>query len=284
MLITTQEINSFNPKILFILHYISNNNDIPLAYYHAHDFVEFSIVTSGQTHYNIKGSHYTLEKNDVMIFNPGIHHQELITPDTVCTQLHIGIANLNIDRMSPNYMRALDGAPILSVKKYNEEFTQCYNEIVKEQRLRQLGHSFVLKSLVMKLIIILYREMDRCSSPPFHQADQLISNDKKVIVQSLIDYMSYYYMEDISLSYLSTVMHISPAYISKIFKEETGSSPIQYLIEIRLEKAKSLLVSSSLPIQEIAEAVGYKDAYYFSKLFKKYYDLSPSAYRNKLHV
>jgi len=284
MLITAEEINSFNPKILFILHYIFNKGDIPKTHYHAHDFVEFSIVTSGQIDYNIEGSHYTLKKNDVMIFNPGVHHQELINPATVCTQLHIGIANLNIDCMAPNFMRSLDGAPILSVEKYTEEFTQCYNEIVKEHRLRQLGHSFVLKSLVMKLIIILYREMDRCSSPPFHQADQLISNDRKVIVQSLIDYISYYYMNDISLEYLSSIMHISPAYISKIFKEETGSSPIQYLIQIRLEKAKSLLGSSSLPIREIANTVGYKDAYYFSKLFKKNYDLSPSAYRNKLHA
>ena len=284
MLITIKDINSFNPKVLFILHCILNKDDIPPTYYHSHDFVEFSIVTSGQIQYNIEGSHYTLKKNDVLISNPGVYHQELIHPDTVCTQIHIGIANLNIDCIAPNYVRALDGAPILSMQKYHKEFTQCYQEIIKEHRIRQLGHSFVLKSLVMKLIIILYREMDQSSSPSLHQSNQLVTNDKKVIVQSLIDYISYYYMNDISLDYLSTIMHISPTYISKIFKEETGISPIQYLIQVRLEKAKDLLTSSSLSVKEIASAVGYGDAYYFSKLFKKHYDLSPTSYRNQLNV
>ena len=284
MLIATQEIDSFNPNILFILHSITNKDDVPTTHYHAHSFVEFSIITSGEINYCIEGSHYLLEKDDVMIFNPGVHHQELINSNTVCTQLHIGIANLNIDCISNNFIRSFDGAPILSVKKYKDEFLQCCNEISKEQRLRQLGHSFILKSLVMKLIIILYREMDECSAPPFHQADQLIRNDKKVIIQSLLDYISSYYMKDISLDYLSTIMSISPAYLSKIFKEETGSSPIQYLIQVRLEKAKSLLGSSSLPIKDVAKAVGYEDAYYFSNLFKKHYDLSPSAYRDDLYV
>lgn len=284
MLITTQEIDSFNPNILFILHSVINKGDVPMTHYHAHDFVEFSIITSGEIDYCIEGSHYLLEKDDVMIFNPGVRHQGLVNPSTVCTELHIGITDLNIDCISNNFIRPFDGAPILSVKKYKDEFLQCCNEIAKEQRLRQLGHSFILKSLVMKLIIILYREMDECSAPPFPQANQLIHNDKKVIIQSLVDYLSSYYMEDISLDYLSTSLSISPAYLSKIFKEETGSSPIQYLIQIRLEKAKSLLGSSSLPIKNVAKAVGYDDAYYFSNLFKKHYNLSPSAYREDLCV
>ena len=282
MLITTQNIDSFNPKILFITHQVINKEDLPRTHYHAHDFVEFSIITSGQIRYNIEGSNYTLKANDVMIFNPGVHHQELIDPATSCSTLHIGIGNLNIDSSSTNYMRALDGAPIVSVQKYKKEFIQCCEQIATEQHERQLGHSFILKSLVMKLIIILYREMDQCSSPPFHQSDQLISSDKNVMVQSLIDYMSYYYMEDLTLEYLSQIMHISPAYMSRIFKEETGFSPIQFLIQLRLQKAKELLSNPSVSIKQVAKAVGYEDAYYFSKLFKKHYDVPPSIYRDNM--
>ena len=280
MLITAQDIDSFNPKILFIIHSIVEKDDLPITNYHAHDFVEFSIVTSGAINYNIEGADYRLQKYDVLISNPGAQHQALIDENTVSTELHIGIANLNIDRTSRNYMRALDGAPILSVKKYQDELLKCCNEIAKEQHQRQLGHSFILKSLVMKLIIILYREMDECSSPPFHQVSQLISSDKKVMVQSLIDYMSHYYMNDLTLEYLSQIMYISSAYISKIFKEETGFSPIQYLIQIRLEKSKKLLSSPTASIKQVAKTVGYDDPYYFSKLFKKYYGIPPSTYRD----
>nr|WP_243145844.1 AraC family transcriptional regulator [Clostridium chromiireducens] len=74
-------------------------------------------------------------------------------------------------------------------------------------------------------------------------------------------------------------MYLSSVYISKVFKEKTGESPINYLINLRLEKAKDLLISTESPIKSIAQSVGYSDAYYFSKLFKKYYGHSPYKYR-----
>ena len=72
-------------------------------------------------------------------------------------------------------------------------------------------------------------------------------------------------------------MYLSPFYISRIFKSETGDTPIRYLIDIRLEHAKEILESGNYTsIQEVAAQVGYDDAYHFSKLFKKKYDVPPS--------
>ena len=77
-------------------------------------------------------------------------------------------------------------------------------------------------------------------------------------------------------------MYLSPVYISKIFKEETGESPINYLIKIRLEKARDILIKDdNSSIKSIANEVGYEDAYHFSKLFKKYYGISPLYYRKR---
>ncbi|MEF9959362.1 MAG: AraC family transcriptional regulator [Niameybacter sp.] len=282
MLIPIQSIDSFNPHVLFIINALTNKDNISLTTYHTHDFVELSIVTSGQINYLIEGERYTLKKDDVMVFNPGVHHQSLVESNTVCTELHIGIGNLHIDCTAPNYMKSLNGPPIVSIQKYKNEFVECCKEIEKEQRLRPLGHSFVLKALVMKLILIIYREMDECSTPTSLQASQFANREKNVIVQSLIDYMRSYYMEDISLDNISKNMYLSPVYISKIFKEETGTSPINYLIQIRLEKAKEILEKNDMPINLVAKSVGYEDAYYFSKLFKKYYGSAPSAYSKQI--
>jgi YesN/AraC family two-component response regulator len=81
-------------------------------------------------------------------------------------------------------------------------------------------------------------------------------------------------------------MYLSPVYISKIFKEETGESPINYLIKIRLEKAKDILLNGNGgSIKSIANQVGYDDVYHFSKLFKKYYGISPLYYKKQaLHT
>ena len=68
-------------------------------------------------------------------------------------------------------------------------------------------------------------------------------------------------------------------YVSRVFKETTGESPISYLIRVRLVKACGLLAGNGASVREIARQVGYEDAYYFSKLFKKYYGVSPMEYR-----
>jgi AraC-like DNA-binding protein len=281
MIIPLQSIDHFNPHVLFVVHAVVDKERHIPGKYHAHDFVELSIVTSGQIRYNIEGSPYILNKGDVMIFNPGVHHQELYDPDTVASQLHIGIANLQIDCTHSNFIKTLHQSSILTVKKYALDIFECCKEIEKEQRLRHLGHSFLLKALVMKLIVLLYREMDEGSAPLFLNGRDFISRDKKVIVQSLIDYMSLHYMEEISLDNISKNMYLSPVYISKIFKEETGFSPIHYLIQIRLAKAKEILETNPMPVNLVAKAVGYEDAYYFSKLFKKYYGQSPSKHIKK---
>ena len=75
-------------------------------------------------------------------------------------------------------------------------------------------------------------------------------------------------------------MYLSPVYISKIFKEETGESPIRYLIKIRLEKA-ILEKENCGSVRNVSLAVGYEDVYYFSKLFKKYYGIAPVYYKRQ---
>lgn len=278
MLMPIQRIDSFNPHVLFSITAITHKDSEYTTYYHDHDFVELSIIRSGQLEYLIEGKKYTLKKDDVLIFNPGVHHQAIINTDTVCGELHIGIGNLHIDGAESNYMNVSKWPPIISMKKYQNEFEECCKEIEKEERLRSLGHSFMLKALTMKLILIIYREMDELSVPTSLQGTDLASRDKKIIVQSIIDYMREYYMTDISLDNISKNMYLSPVYISKIFKEEIGTSPINYLIQIRLEKAKEMMENEDLPVNVVAKSVGYEDAYYFSKLFKKYYGSAPSTY------
>lgn len=96
----------------------------------------------------------------------------------------------------------------------------------------------------------------------------------------MIHYFPKHYQERISLDQIARNMYLSTFYMSKIFKSETGDTPINYLIGLRMEKARELLVTSpGLSIQNVAEYVGYDDAYHFSKLFKKHFGAAPTKYR-----
>ena len=88
-----------------------------------------------------------------------------------------------------------------------------------------------------------------------------------------------YNSEDISLNLVAQVTNVSPSYFSSIFSQEKGITFIEFLTNVRIEKAKELLRSTTLRSSEISQAVGYKDSHYFSYLFKKETGLTPREYR-----
>lgn len=271
-------IDNYNPQILFVIDgNCSPGSHVPETHYHCHeDFLELSFIISGSVDYVIEGNNYTLKKGQVLISNPGVYHQEFLTADTNCQELHIGLTNSNLfNCCNKNYMDIGD-SHILNMIKYKDDILKICNEILDEQRNYKKTSPFMLKSLIMKLLILLHREINE-ELPNLNSNEvSFKSREKKSLVEAITKYFNNNYKDDISLYTLSKNMYLSPVYISKIFKEVMGDSPINYLIRIRLAKAKELLENSKLTIKEISEEVGYNDPYYFSKLYKKYYDVSPS--------
>ena len=99
------------------------------------------------------------------------------------------------------------------------------------------------------------------------------------IIHSIIRYLQAHLSEDISLSVLAEEFHLSGQYISQLFKNEIGVNFLAYLTNLRMEKAKKLLLSTSLSIGEVAEQLGYGDYRVFTKVFKKWEGITPSQYR-----
>lgn len=96
-----------------------------------------------------------------------------------------------------------------------------------------------------------------------------------------VDYMKANYFKDIRIADIAIQLGIDRRYFCRIFTEVLGISPQQYLIEMRMSRATQLLQRQDLPIGEVARSVGYQDLFLFSKMFKKRYGSSPSAYRRR---
>lgn len=98
-------------------------------------------------------------------------------------------------------------------------------------------------------------------------------------IHSIIRYLQEHMAEDVSLTVLAEQFHLSGQYISQLFKNEIGVNFLSYLTNIRMEKAKKLLLSTSMSIGEISEQLGYGDYRVFTKVFKKSEGITPSQYR-----
>ncbi|NOU92613.1 response regulator [Paenibacillus sp. LMG 31456] len=101
-------------------------------------------------------------------------------------------------------------------------------------------------------------------------------------IQKAVEYIAAHYIsEHLSLSHAANEAGMSDSYFSRCFKEELGLSFIDYVIKLRMEKAKELLEAAESKTYEVAYAVGYTDYPHFSKSFKKYCGLSPNDYKKR---
>lgn len=106
------------------------------------------------------------------------------------------------------------------------------------------------------------------------QSEGIVSKAKTYIAQN--------YCRELTLDEVSRSVNISPYYFSKLFKEESGENFIEYLTGMRIRKAKELLKNPALSIKEICVMSGYSDPNYFSRIFKKQEDVTPSEYRERI--
>ncbi|WP_138756243.1 AraC family transcriptional regulator [Paenibacillus sinopodophylli] len=104
-------------------------------------------------------------------------------------------------------------------------------------------------------------------------------NSRPNLVTEAIHYIHEHYRKSITAEELAGMYSCSASYLSRLFKNQIGAGPIEYLIHVRIHKSKQLLLRSDARIQEIASSVGYIDVYYFSRLFKKHTGISPLQYR-----
>jgi two-component system response regulator YesN len=95
----------------------------------------------------------------------------------------------------------------------------------------------------------------------------------------VLDYLESHYHEDITLDMVADKLDISSGYLSSYFKEKTGKNLIDYVHEVRITKAKGLLLRSDLKIQDAAAQVGYNNLNSFNRMFKKYTGMTPTEFR-----
>lgn len=142
---------------------------------------------------------------------------------------------------------------------------EYYNQLVKAETLTELAET-------------LEAGIRECE-------DQLASLDKlsssQLSVNKAIGFIRERYMDDITLQMVADHVHISRNYFSVMFKKQTGQNFIDYMIQLRIDRAKELLADKSNKIYEIAERTGFNDVKYFSKLFKKMTGRTPVEYRER---
>ncbi|SFH51051.1 helix-turn-helix domain-containing protein [Pisciglobus halotolerans] len=270
---------TFNPEVLYV--FDAHSIGPEAGKNHAHDFFELSIILDGTTDYVIENQVYHLEKQSILLLNPGVHHYEYTTAPSKNTQIHIGLRNFHFERF-PKDVLPLEST-IIHLQQYETDFFAVCNEMVRERYEARPGYELLLKAMVLKLLVYLLRDE---AAVPLQNSQLLLSTEdqeKQQLVAEAKFYIETRYMEDVSLNQMAQDLYTSPATLSRLFKDQLGDTPINYLIRFRLDKAKQMIENDrNISMKEVSQLIGYEDPFYFSKLFKKYFGLSPSLFAKQV--
>lgn len=247
---------------------------------HSHSFYELLLCESGNIQYLIDNKRYSLQKGDIIFIPPGINHKPIIDGklSEPYKRIAIWISTEFVDNIlnsCPDFIK--DDAYItnqyfLSTYGTTNEylcdfFTQGYNEF-KNQNLN--WESFILGNTVL-LISLLMRVKN--------ENPQSLTSKKHPLLDEIISYIQSNYNEKITLENTSHKFHISQSYLGMLFRDNIKISFYNYVQQIRLSKAKTM-IESGVPLNLVSSQVGFLDYSSFYRAFKKEYDISPSEYRD----
>lgn len=151
-----------------------------------------------------------------------------------------------------------------------------FEEVFRDFIVRDSCFSLSAAAKLTSICVEISRRVEMAGSSP--------SETDSRIYHSLA-YIHKNYDRDLTIEQLAALEHLSVSRFRTLFKARTGLSPMDYLIILRLNHARQLMTQTDLTLREIADAVGYQDQLYFSRIFKKRTGYTPSAYRqNLLHV
>ncbi|MGE4549050.1 MAG: AraC family transcriptional regulator [Intestinibacillus sp.] len=245
---------------------------------HAHeDLVEIVLITGGSGEYSIGGVRHKVQRGNLAIYNSGVVHDELSGPDVLIGSYCCAVGGLRIEGLRENALISDKGSPVFSVDE-----AQCarleslmdlmFSELVSGQG----GGEETSHHLLLALLT--------CCWHVTHGEVREEEYGGNVLGTRIKTYIDTHFSEDISLQSISDQLNVSPYYLSHVFKDMTGYSPLQYIVRRRIGEAQTLLISTNYPVTRIASMVGYDNPSHFNLLFAKNVGMTPRKYRKNYIV
>lgn len=236
---------------------VNGRNDYQLLY-----------IANGKAHFLINGNKIEAEKGSVILYSPKDSQEYIYYLDE-----NPDIYWIHFSGSDPQ--KIIDDSNIIFKRKINilkrHDYIIIMDKIIQEIQKKEIDYLNMCNLYIKQLFLLIKRSTDE---------NTYINNNINKEIQNILDSFEENYNKPLFIAEYAKNHNISICWLIKLFKQQVGITPKDYLINIRLNKAKELLITSEYTINEIAEIVGYEDALYFSRLFKKRIGMSPTQYKN----
>ena len=248
---------------------------------HFHPFTEIFFITQGQGIMEIDDVDVSIKEGDLIIINPNCPHTEKSSQNTSDYLKYIvfGINNLalasNPSSKFSSENKDLNLYKILNFNHDKDELLYFLNSLMCEVEEKKKNYELACKSILTLFIIYISRNAE---------SNLIITdNPEKLNIEciKIKNYIDSHYAENITLDILSNLSYVNKFHLVHLFTKQMGISPINYLINKRIEESKNLLTTTNYSVRDISTIVGFSNSSYFSQMFKKITGCSPREYKTK---
>lgn len=268
----------------FFISYRENNIVESLSLEHYHDGYEIDFFIKANIQIFVKDAKYDIIDNDALFISEYDVHKIVYVPDSFYSRYVINFRKqfitdlLNVLDLK-NLLERLDSKqhkkPDMSLSQKNELeilFNKLFRLYVKYERRRSTDTEALIKSYLV-ILLIHFNEMlgNNIISPKLGKKDTQ--------VKAIIQFIDENFMENINLDLLEDNFYLSKYYISRIFKEITGFSVVEYIQHRRIIEAQKMLRFSKRDVTNVAYDCGFNNIQHFYRVFKKITKTTPYLYR-----
>lgn len=238
---------------------------------HRHsDTCEVLLTIEGHGVHTIGGRTYRTGRGDLLVYNSCVVHEDTFQPGSVERIYCCGVENLRLPGLPENCLLPRDAGVRLRTGARFVDFETVFR-LIYEHTVQPRCHSEEIVSGLLPALLMMITQLGGGEDGE----TQLESAQ----VNLMRGYIDTHYAEEISLDQIASQVHISPYYASRLFKEQCGYAPMQYVMRRRIGEAQSLLLTTAHTIADIAAQTGFDSPNHFSTIFNKHVGYSPSAYR-----
>ncbi len=251
----------------------------PILKKHWHEEFMIFYIEKGSAVIHCNFQPIPVEAGDLVIINSNdIHYVENCCDHLVETYIIIDFAFLlshKEDLCQTKYIAPLLQNRIRFQNKItnDDELTRQVLDLIREYQQKLQGYELLIKAGLYSILGLLLR---RHTVPVTHKVESRRHHQLRPVLK----YVDEHYDQKITLEGLATMANMSRHHLCRLFKNITGMPPIEYVNHLRINAAMKLL-QHQLPVSEVALIVGFNDSNYFSRLFKKYKNVSPQVYKKK---
>lgn len=230
-------------------------------------FISYTLSGSGNIYVN--GKDFYFRKGHAGFFNCQHHIEFLTDPTAECRCIFLYVCGTIVEE----YYQYLEQQHLLyRMMPTYSRFNQLLSELLRDSKHPSSGNNMLFSTYILGLISEMFMYTQ--------QAMPASSNIPKYVTDAQ-DYIQEHYSEPISLEILARHVHISKYHLSHEFKKHLNMSPNEYLIRLRMDRAKDLLTSTDKTIEEISLSIGIINANHFRYLFQKHENMPPTSFRKR---